>query len=607
MGAILLIVDPNAKNALQAMNGVFSGRGTPASAVLTGDIDPIALGCYGSTGSIATIGNHIGAACDSYLTNHPVCRDPSASLSNRPEERCTTDAHLVIELYLRHGLDFVHHLHGAFALALWDQKQNRLILARDRWGIKPLFYSFQAPRLAAASDIKAILQLPWVPREVNPHALQSIVLTQTNYFSETLFRAIHKVDPGSLLIFQDGDKQKRAYRKIDWSEDESITEQAAIEELHKLFSDSVTRWTSDRCRYAALLSGGLDSSAVVAYFSRNHGYTPATFTTGYGAHDPEAICAETVASTFKTDHRFLKVTAEDIPSVLHEIAWALEEPLCMLETVPLYIALQHIARQRDAVLVGDTADGIFAGARRHKALLSWLPLPRSVQRDFYMRSFLGIGPNAKLSRVAQNAYWRRNLFVMPQLADGRYFTDYRRRLDEIMSPGTGSLLRDLIRFEVEHEIPNYVLTRTNRLTEIHGLEARIPFVDDEIYRFAARLPDNFRIRRWKEKWILRRATEGSLPRIVARRPKLGQHLEFDSSLTTQLDRLAGQFLTTGRFRSRDLFDWKTIELVLRRRSGAPYHSKQAQAIWTLLLFEIVARLFIDAKPSSCPAQLEDLQ
>jgi asparagine synthase (glutamine-hydrolysing) len=607
MGAILVAGDSDPGKALQTMNGALSWRGNPTHKIHTGDFDPLGFACYGSTGTIASAENNVAVVCDSYFTNRSTHHHETAVLNGESKEAAITDAHFVVELYRRHGLDFLRHLQGAFALALWDPQERHLILARDPWGIRPLFYTFDESHWAAASDIKAILQLPWVTREINAYALQSILSSQTNYFSETFFRKIYKLVPGTYLILQDGKRQERSYRNLEWSEDASLTEEAASEKLHRLFSDSVSRWTRNGNRYAALLSGGLDSSAVVAYFSRNHGYAPKTFTTGYGADDPEAIFAAKVASAFNASHQFLKVTGEDIASVLHQVAWALEEPLCMLETVPLYIALKHIAEEHDTVLAGDTADGIFAGARRHKVLLSWLPLPVFVKRDFYMKMFLGISPEAKTSQAAQSLYWHGERFVMPLLADGAYFTAYRSRLDEITGATTGSLLRDLLRFEMEHELPNYVLTRTNRLTEINGLDARIPFVDDEIYRFAARLPDNFRIRRWKEKWILRRATEGSLPKAVARRPKLGQQLGFDVSLARQLERLGAQFIKSGRFQSRNLFDLGTIELALRRGSDAPYPGKQAHAIWTLLLFEIVARLFIDAKPSSCPPKLEELQ
>jgi asparagine synthase (glutamine-hydrolysing) len=587
----------NPKESLEIMTSVLPNPGESNNKVINELEIPMGFAACRQQATLSENSNTITVVCDAYLTN-------KEKLQNEISE--DNDASLIAELYRKYDLDVVKYLEGGFAFILWDNMKRHLILARDKWGLRPLFYAHDGKNFAAASNIKSLLQQPWTSKEINPLALQSILLTQTNYFPETFFRGIFKLDPGSFMVFKNDKLEKHAYRKIDWNINQSLDEKLAIQRLRTLLSNSVDRWTKDNCKYAALVSGGLDSSSMVALFTQNKKYAPTLFTTGYGPNDPEALFAGKIAEEFGAKHNFLQIKAQDITSVLPEIAWCLEEPFGVFNTIPLFTAMRKTAMEHDAVLLGDTADGLFAGSLRHKVLLSWIPLPKFIKSEFYYNSLLGIPTKKKTSMCLQAIYWSKEQFSRPQLEDPKYFNEYLYKMEQLFNNNTGSLLGDMLRFEIENELPNLVNALTNRLSEYNGIDARVPFVDDELIQFAVHLPDNLRIRLWKEKWILRQAMKNLLPRDIYSRPKFGQRLEYDLMLTEKLEILANQFLISDRFRKRGFFDFNTVKDSLKRRNGAPYLSKQAQQIWILILIEITARIFLDVKSTTCPANLQDL-
>jgi len=521
--------------------------------------------------------------------------------------RSQSDTETILFAYREFGLDFLSHLEGMFAFALWDRQRRQLILARDRTGIKPLFYYQQGEGIAFASELKPFLLVPGLERRVNRRALRSVVRYAGNIEDESLLAGVFKLQPGHYLVWQNGTCKRGKYWSHPAPAPEEWNEKELAEELRVKLRDVVRSHMISDAPVGAALSGGLDSSGVVALMAQCNGTGKvSTFTVGHGTDDPDLINARLVAEHCRTDHHEIVISAENVAELLPRVVWHLEEPLGHMETVQLYATYREAARYVKVLLIGEGADECFGGFMRYKLLNPRLPLPFAVCKDLY-------------GRVYQNS-------------DGALVTTSGRALARLMwgkappaplidpHPRAAMPLADVnermvaIVRAMNHDqrvlLPNLFLKRADALGMAHSLELRVPFLDRQIVELAARIPARMMVHSRTEKYILRKALASSLPPQITWRRKHPQQMQVNNGLVNTFESLADQLLKPSDVRARGFFEPALVEEVrqMRPRSWSSRIPLKfwSWRMWSMIQCELWARMFLDRPISATPPALSDL-
>jgi asparagine synthase (glutamine-hydrolysing) len=456
--------------------------------------------------------------------------------------RSRTDSEAIVHAYEEYGLDFAKHLTGMFALAIWDAPRRRLVLARDRLGLKPLYYTLEGSRLRFASEIKALLADPTLPRELNRQGLLDLLGYEFVPAPATLFAGIHKLLPGCLLILEaDGSNRLRRY----WSLEPKDIEPGE-EALAALLENACGEHTMSDVPLGAFLSGGVDSSTVVSFLSRSLPGGLQTFALGYReASFSELEYARVVAEHFHTRHTELLVQPVDAAAIERSV-WHLDEPTTDPSNLPFMLICAEARRYVKVCLSGDGGDELLMGYDRFRASKanSWLdrlPLP---QRQRLYRAAVACLPDNELKKGAINVLKR---FLQGALlsADGehirwQYFSDPAQTA-AILEP---EFLHDLDRdpfapvkrwsaqaprerglreqyVELNTVLPDSVLMKVDKMSMACGLEVRPPFLDHRVVEFCYSLPTSAKLRGLTTKWLLKSAMRERLPPGIAMRPKQG--------------------------------------------------------------------------------------
>ncbi|HZX38988.1 MAG TPA: asparagine synthase (glutamine-hydrolyzing) [Streptomyces sp.] len=536
--------------------------------------------------------------------------------------RTESDSECLVHLYEEHGEDLVHRLRGMFAFALWDAKERRLLLARDRVGKKPLYYRNADGRLAFASELKALSTVGPSGREVDLVALHHYLTYQYVPAPFSILRGVRKLPPGHLLTWQDGRVKVRRYWKLDFSPAAVTSEQEAVERTRELLLEATRiRMVSER-PLGAFLSGGIDSSAVVAAMARTSDQPVKTFSVGFDdARFDEREHARTVARRYGTDHHEFVVGASAL-DVLPTLAWYFDEPFADSSAIPSFYVAQLSRRQVTVALNGDGGDESFGGYTRYAlmARTARIRTPEAAHPALGRlgRALLGTGPVHPYRRKAGLALTM--LGADPELRYARlmsYFTPeqkhalYTDRLREELS-GTDSydLLLDafhassadstvgrLMDVDVNTYLPGDLLVKVDITTMANSLEARSPFLDHRLMEWAARLPVELKVRGTTTKYLLKRAVADWLPPELLHRPKQGFGVPLAHWLRTELKDVAWDVLTDRTARDRGFFRPETVRALLEEHAAGQNHSRQ---LWALMQFELWHRRFVDQPLSGPP-------
>jgi asparagine synthase (glutamine-hydrolysing) len=523
-----------------------------------------------------------------------------------------TDTETIVHLYEEYGDRCVDHLRGMFAFALWDEKRRRLLAARDRLGVKPLYYAEIGGRLVFASELKALLELPDAEPEINWRAASHLFTFLTTPVSESIVRGVHKLPAAHLLVAEPGRRaQVLPYWDVQFRPNLLRSAADFIEELRALVDESVRLRLVSDVPLGAFLSGGLDSSAVVASMAPRMPGPLKTFTIGFAdqAFD-ESAHARRVAREFGTEHHELMLDP-DLTDVVEDIAWHLDEPFGDSSAIPTYMVSKLAARHVKVVLSGDGGDEIFAGYDRYAVEAR----RRAFRLPGFARTVAG-GAAALLPPGAKGRNFLRNLAL-----DGsrRYLDEstlFRRddmeRLfapevldhmgdDDSSSEALGYLERagghwlSAARYmDIKSSLPLDILTKVDRMSMAHSLEAREPLLDHRLVEFAATIPPEMMLRGGTTKWIFKEAMRGILPDDIIDRRKQGFGVPLGRWFRGKLGGFVHDLLLTKRSRERGFFNPIAIEnLVRRHEAGRPLDLQ----VWTLLSFELWCRAFIDARPA----------
>ena len=513
-----------------------------------------------------------------------------------------TDTEVVLAAYREFGIDFLGHLEGMFAFALWDRKQRQLLLARDRTGIKPLFYYQQGNGLAFASELKSLLLVPGLQLHVNRRALRSAIRYASNIEDESMIASVFKLPPAHWLIWRDGVCTKRTYWSHPVAAPEPWDEQELATLLRTKLADVVEGHMLSDAPLGAALSGGLDSSGVVALMSQcNRTGKVDTFTVGHGTDDSDLINARVVADHCRTNHHELLVSAENVLDLLPTVMWHLEEPLGQMESVQMYINYREAAKFVKVLLIGEGADECFAGYARYKLLHKSLPMPQRARKELYERVYMYADsvPRSASTRAVARLLWG-NLPASP-LPDPEPLAAL---------PLSGVKGKHVLEHALVHDQRTYLhhlsLKRADALGMAHSVELRVPFLDHQIVELAAHIPASLMIRRGMEKYILRRALEPLLPRQITWRRKRGFQMRLNLGLVETLNCLCDKFLNPADVRARGFFDPQLVNALRYKRPGR-FATAMAQKVWSyrvwsMILCEVWARIFLDQPVSNGPAK-----
>ncbi len=536
--------------------------------------------------------------------------------------RTRSDTEVIPHAYEEYGDDFVTHLNGMFAIALWDATRQRLVLARDRLGKKPLVYAPLRYGLVFASELQGLLRHPSLQREADPEAIDAYLSFGYVPAPRTAFRGVQKLLPGHLLTWdREQGIQTRAYWHVEYRERRGLDERTALEEFEALFSDSVRRRLIADVPLGVFLSGGLDSSAVLAEMSRLSDRPVKAFSIGFGEPDfDEVTYAREVARRFGAEHHVFLVEPK-AAGILPILVRHFGEPFADSSALPTYFLAQETRRHVTVALNGDGGDELFAGYDRYRAaqlaerFATRLPLVRSLAsiaaatlpasagvRDprGRARRFLSA---LRLSPGSRYASWigifdprlKRATFAPEFLALARAARADGLLADPINRRNGRAVLNTLLRVDLTTYLPNDLLVKVDITTMANSLEARSPFLDYRLVEWAATLPADLKLRGRTSKYLLRQAMADWLPPRILSRPKAGFGVPVAEWLRGELRPLLEDLLLSSRFRQRGYFRPEAVHDMV---SQHVYHRADWwQPLWALLMLELWHREFTDGAPA----------
>lgn len=543
--------------------------------------------------------------------------------------RTGSDTEVLVHLYERHGPAFVSRLLGMFGFAIWDAARRRLVLGRDRLGIKPLYYMEHEGRLVFASEIKALLTLPGVSRAIDPGALQDYLTLGYSGNDRTLFQGIFKLPPASLLVCENGSYCIESYWQAPSEADEGLSKEDWAERLRAAMEAAVVSEMVSDVPLGGFLSGGIDSSTIIAFMARHSDRPVKTYSIGFKGDAASEVYnelpyARQVAEAFRTDHREIIVRPE-VARLLPKLAWHLDEPVADSASVTTYLVAEFARQDVTVILSGVGGDELFGGYNRYlgdyyaghyQRLPAWLrqtviaPLVQALPSDRH----------GKLSSVARYA---RTFVASNDLPFEERYRSYvqvfgteslERLLKQTQAGHVdcldaafaaaigGDNLNRLMRVDLLSQMPNDLLMLTDKMTMASSLECRVPLLNHELVELAARLPASRRIDGRSLKSLMKRALDGVLPREILERKKRGFGAPLGAWLKHDLQPMMNRLLSKQAVEQRGLFSWPAIEETMALHlSNREDHTDHLLA---LLNLEIWAQIYLDgSEPEDLAGEL----
>ena len=619
---------PIAPERLAGMGAVLRHRGPDDSGVWTGGGDGTFVGLVHRRLSIIDLSaaghqpmcNEDGTIWLTYngeIYNHGDVRRELEATGHRYTSQ--TDSETIIHGYEEWGADAISRFRGMFAFAIWDSSRQRLLLVRDRLGVKPLYYTENNGQFAFASEIKALLESGLVKPTPTQGGLAEYLSFGYLAGEETMFAGVRKLPPGHVLTWERGVVSVRRYWDVVFEPDEQMSERELRDGFLQLFEESVRLRLMSDVPLGVFLSGGLDSSAIAAVTSRLIGGRLKTFSVGYeSSFYSEFEFARQVAEHIGAEHHEIVVTADTFLDALPRLIWHEDEPLWAPPSVALYYVSELASREVTVVLTGEGSDELFAGYDRY-----WMTAVNARIQSIYshvparvrlaLRRILLHGPlperaRRALSHTALNheSYpdtlffdnWL-GVFSREQLVD---IADVELRRDlesvdvrashlDIFRRGVGAeIIDELLYSDIKTNLVE-LLMKQDQMSMATSIESRVPFLDHKLVEFAARVPARFKVKGTSGKHLVKEALGGYLPRSILHRPKKGFPVPYEEWLRDRYAPDIEAMLLSDRARERR---WLKPEVVRRlfaaHRSGRVNMSRHIWALWGL---ELWARIFID--------------
>ena len=549
-------------------------------------------------------------------------RELRSSLAARGHRFSTnSDTEVIVHLYEDAGDDCVQALRGMFGFAIWDARRQRMLIARDRLGIKPVYYCERGSILVFGSEIKAILQHPDVPVRLNAQALGDYLSLKYVPAPQTIFEGIHALPPAHILSCDRNGVRVREYWRVSYTprHGKNAREAVCSEELEALLADCVRAHLVSDVPFGAFLSGGLDSSTIVALMSQELQSPVKTFSVGFrgqGEECSELPYARLVADRYGTDHNEVIVGARDLTDGAERVLWHLDQPIADNACLANYMLSAMASRHVKMVLTGEGGDELFAGYARYSGerLSPWFRMLPGVAR----RAAVGASerlPGLRRPKLA--------LFALCQADEGSrlvnwfplFNSEWKARLlsDELgsmvsplgperafqqclaQSDATDPLNRMLCA-DTKLWLADDLLARGDKMCMANSLEARVPLLDHKLVEFAASLPPGLKIRRLTRKYLFRNVARKLLPPEIIERRKQGFPMPFATWFRDEARPMVRDLLSPETIRRRGLFNPGFVQrLIDQHELRIADHSP---LIWGLLSVELWHRVFLDTAPRS---------
>ncbi|MGH8318294.1 MAG: asparagine synthase (glutamine-hydrolyzing) [Steroidobacteraceae bacterium] len=552
--------------------------------------------------------------------------------------RTRSDTETVLHLFERYGTGCLGHMRGMFAFAIWDSHERSLFLARDRFGVKPLYYLHRPDGgLVFGSEIKTVLCGMRSRPTLNLAALPDFLANHAPSGEETLFECVRRLPPAHYLLWKDGAVSIRRYWDLEYESDParvsagSSGERALVEEYSQRLTEAVKIRLMSDVPLGMFLSGGIDSAAITATMAPLVKEPIRTFSVAFAEREANELeFARMVARAYATEHREVIVSPEDFFAALPRLIWHEDEPLAHPSSVALYFVSRLASEHVKVVLTGEGSDETLAGYNRYRvtslnvragaAYERYVPrlvrdgmsraigaLPRSWRaRQIASRTFLTRGSGldelyldnfAVFARNAQSTLLTQS--VRDQLGELNPYGAYHAALDRVRGR---TLLSQMLYADVStylHEL----LMKQDQMSMAASIESRVPFLDHPLAEWVAKLPESMKLRGYTTKWILREAMRGRLPPEILSRRKMGFPVPVGAWLRGRWRPLLDEYLLSPRLNERRIFDSQAIETLTREHLAGANHSER---LWALLTFEIWARIYLDGETPN-PMTLSQLE
>jgi asparagine synthase (glutamine-hydrolysing) len=555
------------------------------------------------------------------IYNHAAIRSELEFEGHRYRTRSDTET--IVHAYEQWGEACVERLRGMFAFAIWDARRARLLLARDRLGIKPLYWARAGTRLIFASEIKAILESGLVRAEADASRIPEQLSIRSLAGSGTLFRGIQRLQPGHTLAFQDGAIDVKRYWDIPVGQSDGgkpLAEREAVDCFRSLLEEAVRLRLMADVPLGMFLSGGLDSSAIAAIMARLIDRPLQTFSVAFKDRAfSELEYARQVSHAIGADAHEVVIDEENYFDALPRLIWHEDEPIAHTSSVPLYFVSRLASEHVKVVLTGEGSDELLAGYGRYpRALLNWTAgeayavvpeavrtwvasavvprLPAGVRR-YANRSFVtrAVTPEALFfDNFAAIGLDRQRSLLRPSLAalatPDQAYGPSRAYFD---APNGNSTILDRLLYADLKVYLVELLMKQDQMSMAASIESRVPFLDHKLVEFAAGLPNKLKLRGFTTKWILREAVRELVPAEILSRPKMGFPVPFGDWMRGPWQHVAREVLLDSRSRQRGIIDPPAVERLLDGHAAGTANG--TDAIWSLLNLELWYRTFIDGE------------
>ena len=534
--------------------------------------------------------------------------------------RTQSDTEVILHLYEEMGENCVEHLSGMFAFAIWDETQQKLLLARDRIGQKPLFYAQDGNDFLFGSEIKALLAVMHQSRELDTLAMHDYLSLRFITPPRTIFKNIQKLPAAHILIFQDGHFTIRRYWNLSFGDKLNIPEDQILEGLQEKLRHTVETHLISDVSVGAFLSGGLDSSMVVAILSGDLGLNPQTFAIGVEESDFDELPYARMVSDYYHTRHIEKRVAANLIETLPQMIWHLDEPsdpiaACMYQAALL--ASQHVK----VVLGGDGGDELFAGFDRYvgnRYIDLYSRVPTVIRKHIFGSIINQLPDSFTYKSMTQKLRWVHQLSMQPgaaqQYAEATSFFRFShkdkqalygdplwRELGSVNANITieeaynhadaANPLDRMLYADFVTRLPEHSLMLTDRMTMAHGLEARSPFLDHELVEYMAKVPAQIKIQQGQPKFLMRKLADRYLPKEIVRREKQGFMFPIAYWFRKDLFPLLQETLKNAFFIRQGIFKHHAIETLLEQHYSSRFDHHVR--LWMLLNLELWHQVYIE--------------
>lgn len=554
------------------------------------------------------------------IYNH---RDHRPMLESRGHRyRNSSDTETIIHLYEEFGTEAVQYLRGMFAFAIWDGGKQRLVIARDRLGVKPVYYTLtQDGELFFASEIKALIEARAVKPELNYDVLSDFAANRYTSGDETLFRGIRRLPPGHTLVWQEGKVEIARFWDVSFAKHESpLSDREYIEQFDQLFRESVRLRLMADVPLGMFLSGGIDSTAIAGVMSKLVSDPIKTFSVAFAEREANELeFARMAARAFKTDHHEIVVSPKEFFDALPAMVYQEDEPIAHPSSIPLYFVSKLAAEHVKVVLTGEGSDELLAGYDKYRKTIYNLALGRAYNsvvpsplrgvikraiengggalavRQKLARTFLCVPSDIESIYFDNFSVFSRqrqqSLFTAETRARMTASDPYRTSLALMGEADAVTMLDQLLAADMKtylHEL----LMKQDQMSMAASIESRVPFLDHKLVEFAARLPERMKLRGLTTKYILRQAMADKIPAEILTRKKMGFPVPVGAWLRGEFRSLLDEYLLSARAMERGIFEPDFVRNLVARHEAGENH---AERLWMLMNFEIWQRRFLDGE------------